>query len=373
MMKILLFYHSLISDWNHGNAHFLRGIASELIKRGHQVEVFEPKNGWSYRNWLKENGAAGIQAFKNFYPQLHTNFYENATDFEPALKAADLVIAHEWNDPKLIKRLGDLKGKYYYRLLFHDTHHRSVTAPKEISKYDLSLYDGVLAFGKVIRDLYLKNGWTNQAWTWQEAADTNIFHPLDNTENKGDLVWIGNWGDNERTEELREFLIEPVKKLGLKAKMYGVRYPAEALKLLHSADIEYGGYLPSHSAPEAYAGYKCTIHVPRKAYAQSLPGIPTIRPFEALACGIPLISAPWQDSENLFRIETDFLMVQNGEEMIQALDEILHDENRAESLAEHGLETIRNHHTCAHRVDELMNIYNGIGFQNHGRIKGQKV
>jgi len=34
-MKIVMFYHSLVSDWNHGNAHFLRGVASELVARGH--------------------------------------------------------------------------------------------------------------------------------------------------------------------------------------------------------------------------------------------------------------------------------------------------------------------------------------------------
>ena len=38
----------------------------------------------------------------------------------------------------------------------------------------------------------------------------------------------------------------------------------------------------------------------------SLPGIPTIRPFEALACGIPLVSAPWHDAEHLFRDGLDF-------------------------------------------------------------------
>jgi spore maturation protein CgeB len=41
-MKVVLFYHSVLSDWNHGNAHFLRGIASELVERGHQVVVYEP-------------------------------------------------------------------------------------------------------------------------------------------------------------------------------------------------------------------------------------------------------------------------------------------------------------------------------------------
>lgn len=358
-MNILLFYHSLISDWNHGNAHFLRGITSELIKREHQVKVFEPRNGWSFRNWIQEKGLQGITGFNNMYPHLKSNFYDNSTDFNAALQGADLVIVHEWNDPEVVKRLGDLKEKHHYKLLFHDTHHRSVTAPEQISKYDFTHYDGVLTFGDVIRNLYLKNNWAKRAWTWHEAADTNVFRPID-TETEGDLVWIGNWGDDERTEELIEFLIEPVKTLGLKARMYGVRYPDEALELLDDAGIEYGGYLPSYRVPEVFSSYKCTVHVPRRAYAQSLPGIPTIRPFEALACGIPLISAPWQDTENLFRVGTDFKMVQNGREMAQALEEILENPAKADSLAERGLETVRSRHTCAHRVDELMEIYRSM-------------
>ncbi len=41
-MRIVLFYHSLLSDWNHGNAHFLRGVVGELLFRGHDVRVYEP-------------------------------------------------------------------------------------------------------------------------------------------------------------------------------------------------------------------------------------------------------------------------------------------------------------------------------------------
>jgi hypothetical protein len=45
-----------------------------------------------------------------------------------------------------------------YRLLFHNMHHRSITDAKSVAAYDLSNYDGVLAFGEVIRDLYLSRG-----------------------------------------------------------------------------------------------------------------------------------------------------------------------------------------------------------------------
>src|SRR5207248_6767087 len=106
-------------------------------------------------------------------------------------------------------------------------------------------------------------------WTWHEAADTRVFRPLPDHARDADLVWIGNWGDDERTEELREFLIEPVKALKLKARVYGVRYPQHALDELDAAGIEYGGWLPNYSVPEVFAGRRVTVHVPRRPYART--------------------------------------------------------------------------------------------------------
>jgi hypothetical protein len=96
-----------------------------------------------------------------------------------------------------------------------------------MAAYDLRHYDGVLAFGAVVRDIYLREGWTPRAWTWHEAADVRVFRPLPGRPRDGDLVWVGNWGDDERTAELGEFLVEPVRALGLRARVHGVRYPAD--------------------------------------------------------------------------------------------------------------------------------------------------
>ncbi|MDQ6862023.1 MAG: glycosyltransferase, partial [Verrucomicrobiota bacterium] len=161
----------------------------------------------------------------------------------------------------------------------------------------------------------------------------------------------------ERSAELREFLIEPVASLGLKAKIFGVRYPENALEQLRSADIEYGGWLPNYRAPEVFARYKVTVHVPRRPYVEALRGIPTIRPFEALACGIPLVCSPWEDAEHLFTPGEDYLVARNGAEMKKHLRALLADKQMARELAEHGLATVSARHTCAHRVDELLAIY----------------
>jgi spore maturation protein CgeB len=356
-VRFVIFTHSLLSDWNHGNAHFLRGIASELLGRGHDLRIFEPEDGWSRQNLLREHGQAAIDDFQQVFPHLHSVLYRHQTvDLNEALRGADVVIVHEWNPPELIERIGRHRITHDYQLFFHDTHHRSLSDRDNIVRYELRHFDGVLAYGGVIRDTYLAHGWARQAWTWHEAADTRVFRPLPSSEKEGDLVWIGNWGDDERADSLRELLIKPVKQLRLSARVYGVRYPSQALQELASAGIEYAGWLPNYRVPEVFAKYRVTVHVPRRPYVEALPGIPTIRPFEAMACGIPLISGPWSDSERLFSPGEDFLFAKDTEEMVAQIRFLLEHPQAADHLTAHGLRTIRDRHTCAHRVDELFSL-----------------
>lgn len=361
-MRVGMFYHSLVSDWNHGNAHFLRGIVSELQASGHEVLVFEPQESWSRANLVKEHGRKPIEIFHQAFPNL-SSFRYSLDDFDPAwsLNRTDLVLVHEWNDPRLISLIGKYRGRNPdVRLLFHDTHHRAVTAPEELARFDLSNYDGVLAYGASLREAYLRNGWGKQVHVWHEAADTRRFYPRYSEAKAGDVIWIGNWGDEERSAELREYFVRPVEHLSLKAQVYGVRYPEPALHELSRAGISSGGWLPNFQAPDVFARFKATVHIPRRPYIRELAGIPTIRPFEALACGIPLVSAPWADTEGLFRVGRDFLMANNGDEMEAHLKNVLNDPAFAGELIRSGLETIRTRHTCAHRVKELLAIYDTI-------------
>jgi len=174
-----MFYHSLISDWNHGNAHFLRGVVTELIDRGHDVEVFEPGDAWSRLNLVKDHGDKPIAEFHKQYSNLNSTRYDLETlDLENALAHADLVLVHEWNDHSLANRIGRHHAEHdSYCLLFHDTHHRAVSRPEEMAAHNLSGYDGVLAFGETIRRRYLAEGWSHQVWVWHEAADVTHFYP----------------------------------------------------------------------------------------------------------------------------------------------------------------------------------------------------
>jgi spore maturation protein CgeB len=381
-MRFALFYHSLYSDWNHGNAHFLRGIARELQGRGHDVRVYEPEDGWSLQNLLTHHGERPVTEFRLVYPTLRSNLYDGQSlDLDTELDDVDVVLVHEWNEPELVSRIGRHRAAHGgYVLLFHDTHHRSVTAPAQMERYDLQHYDGALVFGEVIRKIYHEKGWADPVWTWHEAADSRLFRPVESAgvpenpvdpvertaaslrdqHSERDLVWIGNWGDEERTRELMQYLVEPVRQLKLDARVHGVRYPAEGRRALADAGIEYGGWLANYRVPQAFAESRITMHIPRRPYRERLHGIPTIRVFEALACGIPLVCMNWKDSEGLFTPGYDYLVADTPRQMTEALRTLLVEPELSRQLTRHGLATVRTRHTCRHRIDELLAIVDAL-------------
>ncbi len=364
-MRVAVFCHSIVSDWNHGNAHFLRGVARELIGRGHSVRIFEPRDGWSRRNLTAQCGTQPIDEFRRAFPELRSTLYDlDALDVDEATDGVQLVLVHEWNDPRLVRRIGLCRARSRsFRLLFHDTHHRSATKPREMARYDLRHYDGVLTYGEVLREIYVRREWAERAWTWHEAADVRVFRPLLGRERAGDLVWIGNWGDGERTAELAEFLLEPARALGLTGSVFGVRYPAAARRAIAAAGLPYRGWVANHRVPEIFARHAVTVHIPRRPYVDALPGIPTIRPFEALACGIPLVCSRWDDVEALFQPGEDFLVALDGKQMRAMIESVLRDRELARHLAQHGRRTILERHTCGHRVEELLGIATELGLE----------
>ena len=366
-LTIRYFAHSWVSDWNHGNAHFLRGLARELMRLGHQVRCYEQLGSWSLKNLMHYEGEKAIDAIDHFrqsYPELDIHFYRSDAGLREfvgeEMKGADVVIIHEWNDPQVVNTILSFKQQCGFRALFHDTHHRAYTRPADILKFHLHLFDGVLAFGDALRRIYTDGFGINRAWTFHEAADVEMFRPAD-ANKEIDVLWIGNWGDEERTRELMEYLIEPAASMtGRRFVVHGVRYPEEGVRNLRQAGIEYRGYLPNLKSPAVYNRSAIALHVPRRQYTNGLSGVPTIRVFEALACGAPLLCAPWEDSESLFRPGQDYLCVPDGQAMKAEIQRLLRDDDARRQLAHNGLERVRARHTCHHRAEQLVEISEGL-------------
>lgn len=361
-MKLVYFSHALDSCWNHGNAHFLRGVLREFQSRGHEVAAWQPMSSWSRQNMLRDHGAAVLGEFRARFPTLPVQEHDGEGDLHAAVEAADVVIVHEWNEPWLVAALGRMRRRdARFTLLFHDTHHRAASDPTAMRAYDLNGYDGVLAFGETLAEIYRRWGWGDRVHVWHEAADTRLFQPPAEEGARRGVVWIGNWGDGERGAELEAFLLEPTREAGLPLEIHGVRYPPQVLDRLAARGVQYRGWLPNTQVPAVFSRHLATVHVPRRLYVERLAGIPTIRVFEALACGIPLLSAPWRDTEGLFRAGEDYLLAPDGTTMARLLRAIGADAGLRATLVANGLARIRERHSCAHRVDELLTILARLG------------
>jgi spore maturation protein CgeB len=90
--------------------------------------------------------------------------------------------------------------------------------------------------------------------------------------------------------------------------------------------------------------------------------------FEAMACGIPIVSAPWDDVEGIFPAGT-YLRAGSREEMIEALKTLLRDRDFAAEIADTAFRLVNEHHTCRHRADELIRITDGIHNSRHSPIR----
>jgi spore maturation protein CgeB len=210
-----------------------------------------------------------------------------------------------------------------------------------------------LAGSRRLQRRFAAQGWQARACTWHAAADVRIFKPLpDPAAAAGDLLLCADWEPGLALPMLEEYLIAPVRRLGLRAAVYGVGFPVAARRALSDAGIQYAGWRPTFDLPSVYAQYRVVLHLP--SASQTAAGAPSSRVFEALACGRPLLSAAWDDDDQLLQPGRDFALARDAAELTTWLRALLGDANLAHALASQGRRTILARHTCSHRVDQLL-------------------
>jgi spore maturation protein CgeB len=358
-MKFALFYQSVISDWNHGNAHFLRGLMRALQARGHEVVCYEQVDNWSLEHLLLEAPNA-LADFAASFPDLRYARYALGDRLEATLRgwleAADVAIVHEWNEPSVIDLLGRLCRRLGVRSIFHDTHYRVALDQAYRTRLRLEQFDDIVAYSPSLAQRFVDLGFRN-VHVIHEAADTTVFAPRA-VPKTDDVVFVGNYGDGDRNEQLERFVFSPRRALPeLRFAMYGVRYPPSVLdRMANGLDVAFRGRAPNVEVPRVYSAANVVLHVPRQPYLEQLPGTPTIRVFEALASGACLISLPWPDTGRLFTAGEDYAVARTSAEMRDLIGSLCADAAAREAFGRRGRATILARHTCDHRAEQLLEI-----------------
>ncbi len=206
----------------------------------HEVVVYEPADGWSRLNAIaRRRRCKRCAKFRPLFPDVEHPGPTIVRSISTTRLMAPISCwftsgtSRTWSQDRATPRAG---GRF--TLLFHDTHHRAVTAPHELARFDLDGYDGVLAFGEVLRQIYLKLGWASRAFTWHEAADTALYRPIaaDHAAARSGLDrQLGRRGTQRRAAAISDRARSQRSRCD--AIIYGVRYPADALEAIAAAGI----------------------------------------------------------------------------------------------------------------------------------------
>ena len=248
-MQVVLFCHSLVSCWNHGNAHFLRGVVRELQARGHAVagaragRRLEPAATWCASRARRRSSAIGAP----FPPDCVPTYARRALDLEQALDGADLVLVHEWNDARADRAARPPPSR-----------RRALPAP--VPRHPSpgahpARGDGALPARRLRRRARLRRGAARDLpapAAGRGAPGPGTRRPTCAASSRCparapelDLVWIGNWGDDERTAELHEFLLEPVRR----PRPQSARSMASAIRTGRCAGCAAGGSSSAAGCP----------------------------------------------------------------------------------------------------------------------------
>ena len=285
------------------------------------TDVLEPREPDA-----RPRSGAGLDALRTrLYPELQSlGIYERRFRSARSPSTAPIwCIVHEWNDPALVaahRRRTAARRAVHAAVPRHPSPRRQRARGHRVTSTSMTTtacWPSARRCAQVYRALGLGRPRLHLA----RGGGLTAVPPACCRRSRDGLVWIGNWGDDERSAGAgANSCCEPAEAAGLAA-----RRPWRALPRCGPAHAGratariIGGWLPNTEVPRGLRRHLATVHVPRRFYVDALPGIPTIRVFEALACGIPLVCAPWERRGGPVPPGEDFLVARDGAEMTRHL------------------------------------------------------
>jgi spore maturation protein CgeB len=214
--------------------------------------------------------------------------------------------------------------------------------PRLVRTYDLYLsFTG----GPVLRKIERELG-SPMARALYCSVDPKIYFPAE-VKTKWDLGYMGTYSV-DRQPSLDELLIEPARRSSkLKAVVAGSMYPQE---LCWPANVERIEHLAPAAHRRFYNSQRFTLNLTR-ADMRTAGFSPSVRLFEAAACGTPIISDYWPGLETFFELQKEILTTSSADEVLRYLNDI--DENERRAIGERARMRVLASHTSEQRAIEL--------------------
>lgn len=342
-MDIVVLGLSLSSAWGNGHAVTYRALLKALAERGHRILFLERETPW-YSAHRDLNRADWCEL--RFYADL-----DDLARFEDRVAAADAVIVGSYVPDGV--EIGDwARGVAGGVLAFYDIDTPVTLARLERDDCDylaarqIRDYDVYFSFtgGPTLQRLEREFG-SSAARALYCSADPQTYRPVE-APRRWDLSYLGTYSD-DRQPVLERLLIEPARRLPhLSFCVAGPQYPAD---IAWPANVQRIDHVPPADHPAFYAASRFTLNVTR-ADMVAAGWSPSIRLFEAAACGAPVISDPWEGLDQLFTPGVEILLARDSEDVIAALQS---QASVARDLGLKARERILAAHTPAHRAETV--------------------
>ncbi|WP_424492876.1 CgeB family protein [Salinimicrobium sp. GXAS 041] len=344
-MKFVIIGLSVTSSWGNGHATTYRALLKELKALGHDI-LFLEKDVPYYA----ENRDMPNPEFCKL--GLYKTNEELKEDYASEVAEADVVIVGSY------VQQGVEVGTWAIETAKGITAFYDIDTPVTLAKLKrkdfeyidpelISKYDLFLSFcGGPTLDLLENKYGSPMAKPLYCSVDPDLYHPEDN-ELKWQMGYLGTYSD-DRQPTVNELMIKSAREIkDAKFVVAGPQYPQE---IEWPENVERIDHLPPAEHRSFYNSQKYTLNVTREDMIKAGYS-PSVRLFEAAACGVPIISDYWDGIETIFEPGKEILIAKTSDEVLEYFSDISEEERK--QIGENARQKVLKHHTAAARAKEL--------------------
>jgi spore maturation protein CgeB len=345
-LRIVIAGLSITSSWGNGHATTYRALVRALTERGHHVLFLERDVEWyaSHRDLPDP-------------PYAHTALYASLDElqvrFRQDVQQADCVIVGsyvpegravgDWvlDTAEGVTAFYDIDTPVTLASLERGTDAEYIAAA-QIPRYQLYLsFSG----GPALDRLECVHG-APRARPLYCSYDPRCYYPMP-MEPRWDLGYMGTYS-SDRQPGLQRLLVDAARQLpGSRFAVAGASYPAS---VRWPANVEYIEHLPQSAHRAFYTAQRFTLNLTRAEMVR-LGHSPSVRLFEAAACGTPIISDAWEGLDAFFTPGAELLLASSVDDTLRHLRDVREDERRA--IGQRARQRVLGAHTPQHRAQEL--------------------
>ena len=346
-MRIVVIGLSITSSWGNGHATTYRALLKELSALGHDILFLEKDVPYYASNRDLEQ-----PDFCNL--GLYSSLEGLQQQYQAEVSDADVVIVGSYVPQ------GVEVAKWVFRIAKGVTAFYDIDTPVTLAKMErqdfeyldpevVKKYDLYLSFtGGAILDHLEQHYGTPRARALYCSVDPGSYYP-EPAEKKWQLGYLGTYSD-DRQPTLKELLLTPAQEFpDERFVVAGPQYPSN---INWPANVERIEHLPPAQHRHFYNSQNYTLNVTRQDMIKAGYS-PSVRLFEAAACGVPIISDLWEGLDSLFEPMSEILIAQNSQQVLDYFTNTS-EENR-KLIGERARKKVLSAHTAKARAKELEN------------------